>query len=249
MGLDEIVLSVIIPCYNQGEYLLDAIASVEDCFYAPLELIIVNDGSTEPLTLEMLDYLQKQEYQLIHQSNQGLATARNVGIESAQGKYILPLDADNKIRPDYIIKGIDILDQFPRVGVVYGDVEFMGDRTGIWQVPDFDPTRLLQGNYIDACAIFRKTLWQDCGGYDPHIPDKLGFEDWDLWLTALEKGWEFYHIPEVLFNYRVRTNSMVTRCLIPENQEKLIRYLRTKHQTLYQTTDYTDFHRKPLSSP
>ncbi len=234
MGLREIVLSVIIPCYNQGEYLLDAIASVEDCFDAHLELIIINDGSTEPFTLEVLDYLQNQGYPIIHQLNQGLAIARNVGIESSQGKYILPLDADNKIRRDYIIKSIDILDQFPRVGVVYGDVEFMGDRTGIWQVPDFDPTRLLQGNYIDACAIFRKTLWQDCGGYDPNIPDKLGFEDWDLWLSALEKGWEFYHIPEVLFDYRVRSNSMVTRCLIPENKEKLIRYLKSKHQILYQ---------------
>ncbi|MCT7981633.1 glycosyltransferase family 2 protein [Laspinema olomoucense] len=234
MSLDKITLSVIIPCYNQGEYILDAIASVEDCFEANFELIIVNDGSTEPLTLEVLDYLQKQEYQIIHQSNQGLATARNVGIKASQGKYILALDADNKIRPNYIIKGSETLDKFPPVGVVYGDKELFGDRTGIWQVPDFDPTRLLQSNYIDACAVFRKTLWQDCGGYDPNIPDKLGFEDWDLWLSALEKRWEFYHIPEVLFDYRVRAKSMVTRCLIPENQEKLIRYLRTKHQTLYQ---------------
>ncbi len=233
MALGEIALSVIIPCYNQGEYLLDAIASVEGCFEANIELIIVNDGSTEPLTLEVLDYLQNQGYQIIHQPNQGLATARNVSIKVAQGEYILPLDADNKIKPDYISKGIEILDQFPTVGVVYGDVEFIGDRTGIWQVPEFDPTRLLQGNYIDACAVFRKTLWQDCGGYDSHIPDKLGFEDWDLWLSALEKGWEFYHISEVLFNYRVRANSMVTRCLIPENQEKLIRYLKKKHQLLY----------------
>lgn len=230
---DEIAVSVIIPCYNQGEYLLDAIASVEDCLETNFELIIVNDGSTEPLTLQVLDYLQNQGYKIIYQPNQGLATTRNVGIELAQAEYILPLDADNKIRPDYITKGIEVLDQFPGVGVVYGDVEFIGDRTGIWQVPDFDPTRLLQGNYIDACAIFRKTLWQDCGGYDPNIPDKLGFEDWDLWLNALEKGWKFYHIPEVLFNYRVRANSMVSRCLIPENQAKLIRYFRNKHQTLY----------------
>lgn len=161
MGVGKIVLSVIIPCYNQGEYLLDAIASIEDCVEAIFELIIVNDGSTEPLTLEVLDYLQKQEYQIIHQSNQGLATARNRGIEASQGKYILPVDSDNKIRPKYIITGIEILDQFPPVGVVYGDKELFGDRTGIWQVPDFDPIRLLQGNYIDACAVFRKTLWQD----------------------------------------------------------------------------------------
>lgn len=234
-NLSEVHLSVVIPCYNQGEYLLEAIASVEECLDPGIEMAIVNDGSTEPLTLEVLYYLQTQGYWILHQPNQGLAIARNRGIEAARGQYILPLDADNKIRPEYITKGSEILQNCPEIGIVYGDAQYFGERQGIWQVPDFDRQRLLQGNYIDACAVFRKQVWRDCGGYDGNIPDKLGFEDWDLWLSAVEKGWKFYHIPEVLFEYRVRVKSMVSRCQIPENQRKLIRYLRHKHQQLYRT--------------
>lgn len=242
MGMEQwsnpVDLSVIIPCYNQGEFMLDAIASVEDCLDAAYEIVIVNDGSTEPLTIQVLNYLENNVYNIINQTNQGLAIARNIGIEQAKGRYILPLDADNKIRPHYITQGIKILDTFPEIGVVYGNAEFFGDRTGLWSVPDFDADRLLKGNYIDACAVFRKTLWRDCGGYDPHIPDRLGFEDWDLWLSAVEKGWKFYHLPEVLFDYRVRSGSMVSACLVPENWRKLVAYIQTKHHHLYNANEW-----------
>ncbi len=236
LAKNEIALSVIIPCYNQGEFILDAISSVEECLEDVWELVIVNDGSTEPLTLQTLDYLKKQGYCIIEQTNQGLAAARNQGIAAARGRYILPLDADNKIRPDYITKAIEILDKLPEVGVVYGNAECFGEQTGVWEVPDFELNRLLCGNYIDACAVFRKAVWQQCGGYDSHIPEQLGFEDWDFWLSAAENGWQFYRIPQVLFDYRVRARSMVSACSIPENRRKLVRYICAKHRKLY-TTD------------
>lgn len=229
----EIPVSVIIPCYNQGEFILDAIASVEDCWDDVWELIIVDDGSTERLTRDVLGYLQGRGYRVINQSNQGLAKARNVGIEMARGRYILPLDADNKIKPDYIRNGIEILDKYPQVGVVYGNGEFFGERQGVWGVPDFDLERLLRGNYIDACAVFRKQVWADCGGYDGEIPEQLGFEDWDLWLGAAAKGWEFYRIPEVMFSYRVRSGSMVSTCRIPAKRFQLVSYICAKHRDLY----------------
>lgn len=230
-----IKLSVVIPCYNHGEFILQAIASVESCQAKVYEILIVNDGSTDPLTQKVLQALSDRGYSVINQENQGLAIARNHGISLAKGRYILPLDSDNKIRPNYITKAIEILDNEPEVGVVYGNFEFFGGVTGVQEVPEFDINLILRGNYIDACAVFRKTAWQDAGGYDGKIPEQLGYEDWDFWLSVAEKGWHFYHIDEVLFDYRLRSNSMVSRCNIPEKRWELFRYISTKHIGLYQT--------------
>ncbi len=232
---EPIKLSVIIPCYNHGEFILQAIASVESCQAKVYEILIINDGSTDPLTQKVLQALSERGYSVIHQENQGLASARNHGISLAKGRYILPLDSDNKIRPNYITKAIEILDNEPEVGVVYGNFEFFGGVTGVQEVPEFDINLILRGNYIDACAVFRKTVWEDAGGYDSKIPEQLGYEDWDFWLSVAEKGWHFYHIDEVLFDYRLRSNSMVSRCNIPEKRWELFRYISTKHIGLYQT--------------
>ncbi|MBO9998231.1 MAG: glycosyltransferase [Cyanobacteria bacterium SID2] len=228
------ILSIVIPCYNDGEYLEDAIRSVENYPEPVTELLIVNDGSTDRLTQAVLDDLKQRDYHILEPPNRGLAAARNTGIQHARGRYILPLDADNRIRPEYIQKGIEILDRNPQIGVVYGDVEFFGNRRRIHRVPPFHLDILLQGNFIDACAVFRKRVWEECGGYDTEIPEKLGYEDWDFWLSVAETDWEFYHVPEVLFEYRVRSDSMVNACNIPENREKLFHYICNKHRTLYE---------------
>lgn len=232
----EIVVSVVIPCYNQGEYILEAISSVEACQERIYEILIVNDCSTENLTIKVLNYLRDNGYLVIdHQSNQGLAEARNTGVMKARGRYILPLDSDNKIRPEYLTKAIEILDKYPEIGIVYGNPEYFGERTGVWEVPEFNINKIAARNYIDACAIYRKQVWQECGGYDPKIPDKLGYEDWDFWLGAAENGWQFYHVNEVLFDYRVRGDSMVSACRIPENHARLVHYISSKHLGIYTT--------------
>ncbi|MBW4581456.1 MAG: glycosyltransferase family 2 protein [Tildeniella nuda ZEHNDER 1965/U140] len=235
MSTEPIALSVIIPCYNHGEYLLDALSSVQSCLDPVYEIIIINDGSDDLLTINLLSYLKDQGYFVLDQENQGLAHARNNGIAKASGRYILPLDADNKIRADYILKGIEILDRHPEVGVVYGKPEWFGEAERSWVIPEkFDAGKLILCNYIDACAVYRKSLWEDCGGYDASMPIP-GLEDWDLWLSAIERGWKFHHIPEVLYDYRVRANSMVTACGLPENHSRLLKYICTKHASLYRT--------------
>ncbi|HIK33394.1 MAG TPA: glycosyltransferase [Oscillatoriales cyanobacterium M59_W2019_021] len=232
----QIAVSVIIPCYNQGEYLLEAIASVQNCQESVYELIVVNDCSRDPVTEKVLNYLRKRNYNIIDTpKNVGLAEARNIGIRQAKGRYILPLDADNKIYPQYITKAIEILDSNSDVGIVYGDMEIFGDKQEVREVPDFDLNLIVKGNYIDACAVFRRQVWEDCGGYDSNIPDRLGYEDWDFWLMAAEKGWKFSHLPEVLFQYRFRLDSMVSRCNLPENRHRLIQYICAKHLDLYET--------------
>ncbi|WP_246260021.1 glycosyltransferase family 2 protein [Oxynema aestuarii] len=229
----EIQVSVIIPCFNQGEYLLEAIASVESCQDSVWEIVIVNDGSTDEKTQKVLSYLKQQGYRIIDSDNRGLAAARNLAIEQANGDYILPLDSDNRIKAEYIPRSLEILEDSPEIGIVYSWAEIFGEENGIREVPPFDINRLMRGNYIDACAVFRKAVWQDCGGFDSQIPEQLGYEDWDFWLGAAEKGWQFACIEEALFEYRFRPDSMVSRCNIPENRKQLFRYICAKHIGLY----------------
>lgn len=226
-------VSVVVPCFNQGEFIDEAVESVLRQTYDDFQVIVVDDGSTDPGTAERLASYRRPRTTVIRTPNQGLAAARNTGIRHGAGAYILPLDADNRLRPEYLERAVEVLDRLPEVGIVYANAVFFGDRAGPWEAPDFDLHRLLYGNFIDACAVFRRSVWSECGGYDPGIPRQLGYEDWDLWLSAAEMGWRFHRIAETLFEYRVRADSMVARCNIPENRRLLVEYLCAKHHALF----------------
>lgn len=226
-------VSVIVPCFNQGQFIDEAVDSVLRQTCDDFEIIVVDDGSSDPDTAERLASYRRPKTTVIRTRNQGLAEARNTGIRHGTGAYILPVDADNRIRPAYLERAVEVLDRSPEIGIVYANGVFFGDRTGPWKPPDFDLHRLLYGNFIDACAVFRRSVWSECGGYDPGIPRQLGYEDWDLWLSAAEKGWRFHRIDETLFEYRVRADSMVSRCNLPENRRLLVEYLCAKHLALF----------------
>jgi GT2 family glycosyltransferase len=223
-------VSVVIPCYNQGTLLIEAIASAERFAPTNCELIIVNDGSQQTKTLEVLEILRRCGYFIVDQQNQGLSAARNAGIALARGRYLLPLDDDNRIRANFIEDAIRVLDSSPRVGVVYGDRYDFGLRRGEQPILEFDLALILKENYIDACAIFRQRVWSDCHGYDPAVSP---LEDWDLWLSAAERGWEFHRLPYVTFDYRVRPDSLLTRVNPVEIKEDHRRKIRIKHWELY----------------
>ena len=207
--MNEPRASVVIPCFNHGEFLAEAVASITSIKRDDIELIVVDDGSTDDRTCKEMDSLKAQGIEVVWQENKGLAAARNAGIRASQGEYILPLDADNRIRESYLEHGIRILDSNPQIGVVYGDAEFFGTRTGRWTVGPFQKERLLTWNYIDACAVLRRCVWEQNQGYDGTMPIQ-GLEDWDFWLGALEHGWEFAYVPEILFDYRIVKESMIT---------------------------------------
>jgi glycosyltransferase involved in cell wall biosynthesis len=223
-------VSVVIPCFNQGEFLPEAIRSATAFERNDIESIIVDDGSTDERTRQEMDTLLAKGITVIRQGNKGLAAARNAGIAISRGEYILPLDADNRLRSGYIEHGIRILDAHPRVGVVYGDAEYIGLRTGRWRVGSFERDRLLLWNYIDACAMFRRCIWEQNGGYDGTMPVQ-GYEDWDFWLGALEHGWEFAYVREVVFDYRVAEQSMITRTRKFESQIEA--FIARKHGLLF----------------
>jgi GT2 family glycosyltransferase len=224
-------LSVVIPCYNQGDYLLEAVASVERSGEAGREVIIVNDGSDDPHTKSFLDLLRRRRYRIIDQKNSGLAAARNTGIKAARGEYVLPLDADNRLRTGFVTAALQVLDRRPKVGIVYGDRRDFGLRNGLVRVRPFDLRSLLACNYIDACAVMRKEVWNDCGGYDDKMP-VAGLEDWDLWIAAARRNWQFHHLPIAAFDYRVRPDSM-SAALTNEQHQAATAYIVQKHRDLY----------------
>lgn len=199
-------VSVVIPCYNQGRYLDEAVASVLAQTFRDFEIIVIDDGSTDEETIRLFSSYSRPGTRVIRTPNQGLAEARNTGIREARGKYILPLDADDRIAPGYLEKAVAVLDTRPKTGIVYCLAETFGARQGLWPAPEYSLKRMLLGNIIFCSALFRREDWEEVGGYNRNMA--VGWEDWDFWLSLIERGREVFRIPEVLFFYRVKEGSM-----------------------------------------
>ena len=223
-------ISVIIPCYNQGKYINEAVTSVLSQTYQDVEIIIVNDGSTDDYTIKLLKNYNRPNTKILHTTNQGLASARNNGIKEAIGKYILPLDADDKIEPTYLEKAVKILDEHPDTGIVYCHAQYFGASNEIWGLPDYSPEKMLLDNIIFCSGFFRKKDWETVGGYNPNM--KYGWEDWDFWLSLIELGRNVYKIPEILFYYRIKEDSMV-RMMTEEQKLDSFVHIFNNHKNLY----------------
>lgn len=223
-------VSVIIPCYNQGQYLDEAVDSVLNQTFQDFEIIIVNDGSTDEFTQNLLKEYNRPKTKVIHTSNQGLPSARNNGIREAQGEYILPLDADDKIGETYLEKAVKILDEDQDIGIVYCEAEFFGAISGKWNLKKYKFPDILFQNVIFCSAFFRRNNWEDLGGYKTNM--KYGWEDFDFWLSIIELGKKVFQIPEVLFFYRQKDLSMVK---LIDNQIEIYLYeqLFNNHFNLY----------------
>jgi glycosyltransferase involved in cell wall biosynthesis len=163
-------VSVIIPCYNQAQFLSDAIKSVLSQTSQEWECIIVNDGSTDNTEEIAVDWCKKDSrFKYLIKENGGLVSARNEGIKIAQRKYILPLDADDKIGSKYLEEAVHILDIESKIGIVYCETEFFGEKSGKWNLPDFSIERVLIMNMIVCSALFRKSDYLETRGYNPNM--------------------------------------------------------------------------------
>jgi len=224
-------VSIIIPCYNHGEFLFEALEPLKSLLTENIaEVIIVNDGSTEERTRQVLLNLEQKGWRVINQTNKGLAKARNVGIEQAKCRYILPLDSDNVIAADFVKKAIKILDTNPATDIVYSDhIRFGETAESYSKVGAFNACRLITNNYIDACAVYRKEVWAALGGYDEKMP-AMGHEDWDFWIGAFMRGKIFFYTSDVGFKYRVREGSML-QVVTKHKTEDNRRYIYAKYNT------------------
>lgn len=224
------LISVIIPCYNQGRFLAESIGSVLASDFGDLEIIVVDDGSTEPETCRILETLDYPKTRLIRRKNGGLAAARNSGIAEAQGRYILPLDADDRIGPAYIGQAVAALEADPALGIVYCRAEKFGAESGPWRLAPFSRWRMALGNIIFCSAIYRKEDWLTICGYDETL--RRGWEDWDFWLSLLELERQVLCLPLTGFFYRKSPSSMAA-VMPPELKLALHRRLIEKHPCFF----------------
>jgi O-antigen biosynthesis protein len=203
------LISVIIPCYNLGQYIEEAINSVLQQTFQDFEIIVVNDGSDDPYTVQLLHNNTWPGVSIFHTSNRGASSSRNFGIESAKGEFICCLDADDKLHPSFLEK---TLLQFSKdtnreMGIVTTWVKEFGLSDGIWKTRKYDPISLLHHNELHVASLFRKQCWIDCGGYSTNIN---GYEDWDFWIKIVACNWKWDVCEEILFYYRKRPNSLLS---------------------------------------
>lgn len=229
------IISIIIPCFNHGQYILETIKSIEKGIRNPdYEIIIVNDGSTDQITNYLLKELS-EKYTVIFQENFGLSNARNTGINKSNCDLILTLDADDRLKPGFLYKAIEILDKNKEIGIIYGDRILFGSVNKKEKAGIFSLKRLLAENFISSCILFRKIVWLEVGGYDINL---TAFEDWDFNISAATTNWRFHYLPEVLFEYRISENSMLRT---HKNLIECSNYLAKKHGVLYRNEFLKNF--------
>jgi glycosyl transferase family 2 len=202
-------VSVVIPCFDQENYLADSLESVLRQTVLPLEVIVVDDGSPRPVSEQKT---RSVPVRVIRVSNRGLPSARNVGLMNARGHAFLPLDADDWLEPTYIEKTLPLLE---RADVVLTGLQEHGQRTGTYKPGceiglrnvTVETQRL--SNRLFYASLFRTDLLKSCGGYNGRMVH--GYEDWDLWIDLYQRGARIAAVDEPLFNYRTRPDSMLAQ--------------------------------------
>lgn len=228
------LVSVVIPCFNQGIYIEECVQSVISQTYENIEIIIVNDGSTDEYTLVKLKELNDKfdTISLIDIVNSGVSKARNVGILESKGAYILPLDGDDKIHKNYIKECVEILDSNSDIGVVYSIAHCFGYKNGIFVLDDYEVDVLLRRNLVFCSAMFRKSDFFKTNGYNTNMI--FGYEDWDLWISFAELGVNFYRINKIRFYYRIKEVSRNVNTSELRKKEAMIMKIIDNHREFYQ---------------
>lgn len=224
-------ISVLVPCFNDGAYLADAIASVRAQTCQDFEIVIVDDGSTDPATRSAVDALAGPGVRVLRTANRGLPAARNHAAAHASGGIFCALDADDRLAPEWFEKALAVLDSRPDVSFVSHWLETFGDERWTWTPERCDLPSLLARNAVNGAALVRREAFEQAGGYDETMRE--GCEDWDFWLRLVERGHQGHIIPEVLFFYRRRAESMSRVMLDEAAYRRPLQTLVTKHADAY----------------
>lgn len=218
------------PCYNQAQYLDECLQSVLDQTYQDWECIIVNDGSPDNTAEVAKRWLEKDaRFKYFFKENGGLSSARNFGIDKAEGRWILPLDCDDYISNDYLdlaLKHFNV----EKTKVIYCNAEKFGADSGKLELKNFSLLQLSRENVIFCTAFFRKRDWKKVGGYDENL--KLGYEDWEFWINILKDGGDVIKINSTCFFYRIKHRSMLKK-LQEDGEDSTIQYIEKKHLSFF----------------
>ena len=235
--------SVIVPCFNQAQYLDECLESVLNQSFQEWECIIINDGSTDN-TIEVASTWEKEDsrFKLITIENAGVSNARNIGIKNSNSKFIMPLDADDRLAPLYLEKAFEEIN-LNKYSVVYCNAQYFGKKTGLMPVSFKSLKNLLLKNEIFVSALFKKRDFFSIGGFDENM-DK-GYEDWEFWINLLsKKNGGVIQLDYIGFFYRIKKNSRNQNVM----KDKIIKtemtnYIYKKHSNCYQ-----HYHGNPIDN-
>lgn len=220
-------VAVVIPCYDDGAFVGEAVASAlgqERC-----EIVVVDDGSQEPATLDELARLEREGIHVVRQQNAGLSAARMAGVAATSAPLVHPLDADDRLAAGALTELADALESRPHCSAAWGDLQSFGVRRCLYKTSrSLDPWRITYLNEPPMVGLVRRTAIDSVGGWDMGS----GYEDWDFWMKGAERGWACVRLPRTTILYREHPNPRMyldsrTR------HDQLIARLRSRHSALF----------------
>ncbi len=223
-------VTVVIPVYENADFLEDALASVYEQTHSSWEIIVVDDGSADPTVIALLDDLERPRLRMVRQVNTGLPGARNAGMKLARGEFLVPLDSDDELGPEFLSRLLAAIRQDPQAGFAHCLARLHGDIDGVWIPRPFNPYWQLIENAVVGCVLMRAAAWESVGGYDETMTS--GNEDWEMWLRLTGAGWGQVRVEEPLFLYRKHGVSMSVTTESRFEQGR--RMVRDRNPQLYQ---------------
>jgi glycosyltransferase involved in cell wall biosynthesis len=219
------------PCFNHGAFIGEAIHSVLDQTFTDTEIVVVDDGSTDPATIETLRHLRTPRTTVLGTENRGLPAARNFAARHAKGALFCALDADDRLAPEWFERAVSVLDARKELSFVSHWLQTFGDETWTWTPSSCELPALLARNTVNGSAVVRREAFEAVGGYDESMRE--GCEDWDFWLRLVEQGFGGHIIPEVLFYYRRSSTSMSRVMTAGAGYGRPLATLVAKHEASY----------------
>lgn len=204
-------VSIVIANYNYARFLGEAIESALAQTHPPLEVIVVDDGSTD----DSVAVAKRYPVRIIEKANEGVARTRNRGAREARGEYVVFLDADDVLAPEFVARCHAAL-RDTGAAYAYTEVEKFGLQTGLLHTRAFDGRALFEGNYIPVTTLLRRDVFLDAGGFDPTWP---AHEDHELWARLFVRGYSGTYVRAPLLRYRFHGHSR--NALTTEQQHAL----------------------------
>lgn len=225
-------VTAVVSCYNQWEFIPETVDSLRGQTYGNLRILVIDDGSTDGKTIDVLKELEKKDPKRIDvhlKENGHVSSARNFGIKRCDSEYVFISDGDDTYSAEMIERFVSVLDNNHDVGVVSSWIRTFGLAEWIVKPEGGGIKSFLHKNNCPGPAMIRKKCWEQAGGYDEKM--KEGYEDWDFYLSVTERGWNISIVKDPLINYRIAASSSNTAGY--ERRLEIMSSLIRKHRTAY----------------
>ncbi|WP_336767804.1 glycosyltransferase family 2 protein [Pantoea endophytica] len=233
-------VTVAVSLFNYANFVVECLNSILFQKHKHIEIIVVDDNSTKDNSTEVVKMWMEQHQDkfdrltlLKHQTNQGLAEARNTAFDYSRSDLVFVIDADNMIYPRALNRLFEVMQQ-REFDAAYTQLEHFGDVTQLGHSEVWNKRHFINGNYVDAMALISKRSWKHVGGYT-HMEG--GWEDYDFWCKFVDNGMTAAYIPEILCRYRVHGTSMLRKDTAPATKRLMIEMIM-RHPWLKLDTNF-----------